>query len=187
MVIIEKLLEYLSFLGLSSANLSGLLLPTSGLAGPGWLFGALGTVAVSIFGISIGKTRAIMSLFSIYVTFVFDRLFPYFDKIQNIAGNSIEPYWIRAGIFILVYVAVFIIFNFSILRKRLSSTEFSLFGVVLLSLLQLGLLISILISFLPQELAEKWSFGFYNYFAVKPALFIWAISPLPVLLFFKQK
>lgn len=185
MAIIEKLLEYLAFLKLSPASISDLL-PASG-PGPGWLFGALGTVVISVCGLSIGKTRAILSLLSVYVAFVFDRLFPFFDKIQNIAGSSLAPYWVHLGIFILVYISVYIIFSTSLIRQRISSAEFSLFGVAIISILQLGFLVSIFYSFLPIELAKEWSFGFYNFFRTPLALFLWAVMPLPILLFIKRK
>lgn len=185
MAIIEKLLEYLNTFKPILPNLSNI----SGVAsfGSGWLFGAFGAVALSLYGLSMGRTRAVLSLLSIYVAFVVIQLFPYLDKVDRIIDKPLEIHWLKIGVFLAAYVVIFIIFNFSFIRKRLSSAEFSLFGVILISLLQLGFLTSIIFSFLPEELVNKWSFSFYNYFGTQQALFAWAIVPLPVLLFLKNK
>lgn len=166
-------------------NLPEIYFPAS--IGPGWLFGAFGTVVISLYGLSLGRTRAVLSLLSIYVAFVVIKLFPYFNIINQIAGRGVQDYWLQIGVFLAIYIAIFLIFNFSFIRKRLSSAEFSLFGVILISLLQLGFLASIIFSFLPRESAIKWSSYFYNYLATQQALFIWAVAPLPVLLFIKRK
>jgi len=178
-------MEYFSLLVGNIGGFSGL----ASVSGTGfnWLFGALGAVSLSLYGLSLGRTRAVMSLLAIYVAFTFDRLFPYFPEIKNMISGDISDYWIRVGIFLTVYILVFIIFNFSLLRKRFSSSEFSLFGILLVSLLQLGFVGSILFSYLPAELALKWSFGFYNYLGTQQALFFWSIVPLPALLFLRSK
>ena len=143
-------------------NLSGLL-PASSF-GPAWLFGALGTISISLFGLSMGRTRAIISLLSIYVALAFNQLFPYLDEIQKIVGNSIEKYWLRVGLFLAVYLAAFLIFNSSFLKRKISSHEYSLFWIIILSAIQLGFMVSIIFSIIPEPLSLKWSFGFYKYF-----------------------
>ncbi|MBI2065177.1 MAG: hypothetical protein HYT62_03945 [Candidatus Yanofskybacteria bacterium] len=180
--------EVLKYFSLLMGNIGGFS-SLSGVSGMGftWLFGALGAVSLSLYGLSLGRTRAVMSLLAIYVTFAFDRLFPYFSEIKNMVSGSVVDYWIRIGIFLAVYILVFIIFNFSLLRKRFSSSEFSLFGILLISLLQLGFVGSIIFSYLPNELAVKWSFGFYNYIGTQQALFFWAMAPLPALLLLRSK
>ena len=154
--------------------------------GPGWLFGVLGTVAVSIFSLSIGRTRTVISLLSIYVAFVFDKIFPYSDQIYSITVNKFSEYWLHIGIFLATYIVIFIIFNFSFIRKRLSSTEYSLFGIVVLSMLQFGLFISIIFNMMPISLTSGWLPLSYQYFSTPLALFFWALAPLPVLLFIKK-
>ena len=180
-----KLLEIIRTLIPSLENLPNIS-SISGF-GPGWLFGTFGAVALSLYGLSMGKTRAVLSLLSIYVAFVVIQLFPYLDNIGQMIDKPLEAHWLKIGVFLGAYVIIFLVFNLSFIRKRLSSAEFSLFGVILISLLQLGFLASIILSFLPEEPAVKWSFGFYNYFGSQQALFVWAIAPLPVLLFLKNK
>ena len=154
--------------------------------GPGWIFGALGTVAVSLFGLSIGRTRAVLSLLSIYVAFVFDRIFPYAEEVNKVLGGSFEEYWVRLGLFLAAYLIILLILNFSFIRRRISSGEYSLFGIVILSILQLGFLASIIFNILPESLTSQWLPGLNNYFSTPTALFFWAIAPLLVLLFIKK-
>ena len=113
-------------------------------------------------------------------------IFPYSDKISNIIGSSLEEYWIRLGIFLIAYVVVFSIFNFSFIRKRISSSEYSLFGIIILSFLQVGFLVSVVFNILPEELILKWVPSFSNYFSTPIALFFWAFVPLPGLLFIRR-
>ncbi len=179
-----KLLDFIRSLIPSIENLPNLASISS--LGPGWLLGAFGTVAVSLFSLSIGRTRAVISLLSIYVAFAFNMIFPYSDEVNNIIGSSLEEYWIRLGIFLIAYIAVFAIFNFSFLRKRISSSEYSLFGIIILSFLQVGFLVSVVFNILPEELILKWMPSFSNYFSTPTALFFWAFAPLPGLLFIKK-
>lgn len=179
-----KLLDFIRSLIPSLENLPNLASISS--FGPGWLFGAFGTVAISLFSLSIGRTRAVISLLSIYVAFAFEMIFPYSDRVSNIVGDSLEEYWIRLGIFLIAYITVFAIFNFSFIRKRVSSSEYSLFEIIILSFLQIGFLVSVVFNILPEEVILKWVPSFSNYFSTPTALFFWAFAPLPGLLFIKK-
>jgi hypothetical protein len=179
MVIIEKLLEFLNVLRPTLANL--------GIAsiGPGWLMGAFSIVTVSLYGLSLGRTKAVISLLSIYIAFAFDRLFPYLENLQAVIGNSMEIAWLRIGLFITVYIIVILIFKFSFISKKLSSAEFSLFSTVIVSLIQFGFLFSIVFSILPVSITWQLPSALQIYFGSPQALFIWAMLPLPSLLFLK--
>src|SRR3989338_330702 len=104
----DKVLEYLSFFIGNIGGFSSL----ASVSGTGftWLFGALGVVSISLYGLSLGRTRAVMSLLAVYVAFTFDRLFPYFTEIKNMVSGDIADYWIRTSLFLIVYILVFIIF-----------------------------------------------------------------------------
>lgn len=180
----DKFLEILKSVGINFESFSGL---TSISYGPGWLLSAFGAVALSVFGISMGRTKAVISLFSLYVAFAINWLFPYFEELESVLKLSLGNYWMRMALFVFTYIVTFIIFNLSFVRRRLSSAEFSLISVMILSFLQLGLMLSILLSFIPKDIAQGWFFGIYPYFGSSQALFLWAIAPLPVLPFLRAK
>lgn len=154
--------------------------------GPGWIFGALGSVAVSLFGLSIGRTKTVISLLSIYIAFVLNHFFPYPQEIKGIVGGIFEDYWLKIGLFLVFYIITFFIFSFSFLRKRLSSSEYSLFGIIVLSFFQLGFAISIIFNMFPRDLVSKLSFGFEAYIATGAALFFWAAAPLAAIFFIRK-
>lgn len=180
-----KLLEIIrSFI----PNLEGLSAISSVASlGPSWILGALGTIALSLFGLSVGRTRSVISLLSIYVAFAFDRIFPFLKDIHKLSGNNIEIYWLRLGLFFTIYLTVFIIFNHSFIKKRISAHEYSLFWIFILSFIQLGFIISIIINIVPPEIVSNWQLGFYDYFSTQKALFFWAIIPLPVIFMMGKK
>lgn len=181
-----KLFETIKFLIPNLESLASISSLGGGL-GRGWLLGAFGTVAISLYGLSLGRTRAILSLLGIYVAFAFIQLFPYLEDFNRIIGRPVELHWLKTLIFLTAYAVAFFILNFSLIKRRLSSTEFSLFGVVLISLLQLGFIVSIILSFLPGSVGAAWLPTFHYFFDSRQALFFWAIAPLPVLLFIKRK
>lgn len=158
----------------------------AGFGGPGWLFGIFGAIALSLFGLSVGRTKAVISLFSVYIAFAFEKLFPYLNSLSGLLEGKIETHWLRIGLFLGSYLAIFIIFSLSFIRKRISSQDYSLFGILILSVVQLGFLASIILNILPQDLAIQWSFGFYNYFANSTALFFWALAPLPIMMLIRK-
>jgi hypothetical protein len=185
MVIIEKLLESIKSLTLNAPNISGLInLSTTNY---NWLFGALGTIVLSLYGLSVGRTKAIFSLLSIYVALAINLTFPYFNQLQDFVGGGFQIHWIKVGVFLVAYILVFSIISFSFVYRRISSSEFSLSGILVISLLQLGLILSIVANLLPSSLVENLSLGFYQYLGTNTALFLWLVAPIPVLLFLRSK
>lgn len=159
----------------------------SNLANPGILFSLLALVFVLLYCLSLGRTRALISLLSIYIAFVFQYTFPYYSNIFESVTFTQDPGLIRVGIFLLIYVAAFFILNRSLLKSRLSLDETSIFWVLIISVLQLGLLSSIILNTIPTLALPGVPTAFINYLATSQALFYWATVPLIVLLFIKSK
>ena len=149
------------------------------------LIGLLVLIIVILWGFSLGRTRALVSLLGIYIAFVVEEAFPYLDSIYYYVGDFPE-YWMKSAIFLGMYIIVFLILNHSFIKKRFTSAEFSVFGVFFISILQIGLLLSIFASFLTPELATSLLGNFEVFFASDAALFWWAVLPIPMLLFMKE-
>jgi hypothetical protein len=150
------------------------------------LFGLLILIIVLLWGFSLGRTRALVSLLSIYIALAVTQAFPYLEFLSNYTGDGIPEYWMRSAIFLTIYFAVFSILNHSFIKKRFAMVEFSVFGVLTISILQIGLLLSIFASFLTPELAERLLGGFQILFASQTALFWWSVLPVPMLLVLKE-
>jgi hypothetical protein len=143
--------------------------------GPEILFSFLALVFLLVWGLSVGRTKSVISLLSMYVAYGITITFPYFDKL------SLNNDWARAILFIIAFAVVLVIFSISFLRKRLSSGEFNLFGVLLITLLQIGLLAAILIQLMPADLAGRYLGSLAKFFTGQ-AFFGWFVAPLPALL-----
>src|SRR3989344_3856179 len=123
--------------------------------GPEVLFFLLGVIFFLIWGLSLGRTRALVSLLSIYIAFVLKSTFPYFEYVSRSLNLKYDIKFIEIGLFFAAYIIVFAILNRSLVKVRLSMKETSLLLVGLISVLQLGLLISIIANNLPQDVIDR--------------------------------
>ena len=154
--------------------------------GPGVLFFLLGVVFVLVWGLSLGRTRALVSLLAIYIAYVLEIAFPYLAHVSNIFGLKAGDGLLRIGIFFAAYIVVFAILNSSLVKVRLSMKESSVVIVGLISMLQLGLLISIIFNTLPATMLKQIPPSVMPFFSGNQALFFWFLLPVIALLFIRK-
>ncbi|MEX2090777.1 MAG: hypothetical protein WD989_01430 [Candidatus Paceibacterota bacterium] len=150
------------------------------------LFGILVIVSILLYGLSLGKTRALISLLAIYIAYVLQAIFPYFSELHNAIRFSPELYMTRIALFLVFYIIIFAILNGSLVKRRLTMNEFSIFWVSIISLLQLGILTSVILNFIPADeltMFPKYALG---YFAEQRALFFWLTAPILILIMMKR-
>lgn len=145
------------------------------------LFGLLVLVALLLWGLSLGKTKILVSILSGYVGYALVQLLPYSNVVKELAKN-VEGFWIDIGSFIAAFLIVFLIFSLSFIKKRFSSSEFSLWQIMLFNILNIGFMASVVFSYLPTEMGTKILGNFYWVFGSPQAVFIWAVLPLIALL-----
>ncbi len=156
--------------------------------GPSGLFAILGLIFLLLYGLSLGRTRALISLLGIYVAYAITSVFPYLDRLHDLIKVSPELYITRVGLFLFVYVIVFVVFNHSLVKSRLTLKDASFLSVSIISVLQLGLLITIITNIVPVS-AFKISgnlSGITEYFSTNEALFYWFLAPIVVVSFMKR-
>lgn len=171
-----------SLQALIPANLSADL---SAITGPQQLFAMLGALFVFLYGMSVGKTRALISLLAIYVAFELTTIFPYLNQLIAVIPWRIEPYMVQIIMFLAIYLAIFVLLNKSSLHGRLTLNEMAFWQVLIISVLQIGLLGATITSFAPAEITKALLGPFYALFVSPKALFFWAVGSLAVLPFFK--
>jgi hypothetical protein len=172
----------LPFLGAASGNLTAALASITDVRG---LFALLVGIVVFLYGISIGKTRAILSLLSIYVAYALTVLYPFRVWTEQFMAPESRPL-VPTAVFIVSYLFVFGILNLSVLRRRLSLGEISIPRVLVISTIQIGLLASMITSLLPSEVTER--FGQWRpYITGGPILFIWTVGAVLILPFMREK
>lgn len=153
---------------------------------PTTLFVGLVLIFMLIYGLSLGRTKALISLLSIYVALAFDAGFPYLGKLHELLPVSRELYTTRLAIFLLVYLTVFAILNNSFAKGRLNLKESSIISVAVISLAQIGLLIAVITNIIPDEIIKKMPQYLSAYFGTKQALFYWIILPIVLLIFLRK-
>jgi len=167
---------------LANINFAGL----GNLTGPKELFVMLSLVFIFLYGMSIGKTRALLSLLSIYVALALISLFPFFSLIEANAPENLEPYFLKAGLFFIFYVGSFAVLSYSSMR-RLTMGELSIGKVLMISILQVGLIGAVIISFLPEDVGGQLFTPVIRFFGTTEALFFWCLGSLAILPMMRQK
>ena len=142
------------------------------------LFGLLILLFIFLYGISVGKTKALLSLMSIYGAFMLTVTFPFVPALLSMIGDNVNGALVPALLFINFYIIVSALFNFSSLRHRLSMGELSFGKVLVISIFQVGFLASVLFYLLPVEIIPDSLLSVYSYFGTQQALFFWAVLPL---------
>src|SRR3989344_2716053 len=92
------------------------------------------------------------------------------------------------GILVFVfYLTVFAILNRSLVKHRMTMKEFSFFWVSFISLLQLGMLLSIILNFFPSDKLTMFPPSVLIYFGEQKALFGWLLAPVVLLIFMRRE
>lgn len=154
--------------------------------GPQVLFFTLGVIFILLWGLSLGRTRALVSLLAIYIAYVLETLFPYLSYINDGLNLNYDISFIRIGLFFAIYIIVFAILNGSVVKARLTMGETSLAIVGLISALQLGLLTSIIVNNLSAVILRQAPEFILPFFYGQQALFAWFLAPVISLLFIRK-
>lgn len=133
-----------------------------------------------VLGFVFGRFKMINILINVYISLAFIGIIP-----EHIF--SISPY-AKSGIFILLLVFL------TAVDRRLFDLHFSNVGtdffwrLFVMSILVTGIIVSVLLSFLPYKVALSFiSLSAYGYFASPFALIFWMVVPLLSLLFINNR
>ena len=136
-------------------------------------------VASLIYGLSMGRDRAIVVIVSIYMALAVVDYAPFIENL--IKGTAIEQFFIfKITSFLVVFILLFYLLAQSALLNTIASRSAtrSWWQAILFSFLQVGLLISIVLSFLPAEATNVFSDFTKKAFTTEMARFVWIVSPI---------
>jgi hypothetical protein len=137
------------------------------------------------YGITSGKKKLIAALFSIYISGLVFKNFSYLDAfVKN--RPLIETFLFRAGAFAILVILLTFLFNKILPRDYVSGTR-EWWKIILLSILEAGLLMSLIFQLLPVKEIFNLSPFVKNIFASSRAFFWWLILPLVALFFIVRK
>ena len=151
-----------------------------------WLVIFFFCFAVLVIALSLGRSRMLLALLSMYAAVFFETNFLYFDKLRELFKNLPE-YWLHLVLFLVTYGVVFAIINRSFLKHRLTLAESAVIVVVLIAIAEMGFLATILVGYFPEEWLGKIPPKFLPYLATEKAQFWWAVVPVLALIFSKGK
>ncbi len=151
-----------------------------------WLVVLFFVFVVFLVGLNLGKSRLLLSLVSLYIAAFLEPHFVYFDKLRELLKGRPE-FWLHIGLFLTFFIISLLILNRSVLKHSLTLRETSFLPIILAAILEIGFLASLLMAYLPREIAGSWPAGIVNLFNTKNARFWWALAPLILLLFMKRK
>lgn len=172
---------------LAKLNILPALVSSTGVTGdPKSLFGLLAVTMLVMYGLSVGRTKALVSLLSIYVAYTLTVLFPFADRISERLPDRFIP-MMGIALFFLLYACVFLLISHSMKRTRLSLGEISIIQVLLISVVQIGLLASVVVSLLPDQIAAGVLGPLQVAFAGQRALWSWAAASLAILPLMKSR
>lgn len=136
-------------------------------------------IGALLYGLSLGRDRVIVIMVSVYMALAVVSNTPILSGINlsfNVNDNSV----VKITVFLGLFVVLFFLLSRSALLKTLgaSSAPGSWWQTILFSVLQVGLLISITLSFLPREITQGLSEGTKLVFMSDNGRSAWMILPI---------
>ena len=139
-------------------------------------------VAAFVYGLSLGRDKVLSILVSVYMALAVVNTAPYINR----AAQASVSIGVGNGFFIKLtaFIALFIVLFFLLSRSALDATIVSDGGgggglqTILFSFLQVGLIISVVLSFLPVSATSTLAPLTLQVFTTEPARFFWIVAPI---------
>ncbi|MBI5655197.1 hypothetical protein HZC53_06125 [Candidatus Uhrbacteria bacterium] len=132
-----------------------------------------------LYGLSLGRDRVIVILVSVYMALAVVSNTPILSSL-NLSLNINENFALKITFFLGIFVALFFLLSRSALLRTIGGTGApgSWWQTILFSILQVGLLISITLNFLPREITQGLSDSTKNIFMSDNGRSAWMILPI---------
>ena len=137
-------------------------------------------VASFVYGLTLGRDRIIMILIAIYITLAVVGAAPFMDQLIPPDANPNNVFMYRIALFLGAFVALFFLLSRSAILRALARSDApgEWWQIVVFSILHVGLLISITLSFIPEEYYGQLSQMTRDWFVGEGAVFFWVIAPI---------
>lgn len=135
-----------------------------------------------IYGMSMGRDRIVIVLVAIYMAIAIVSYAPYISNFVTEVkiGNSFA---FQVTMFVGVFAVLFFLISQSALLKHLGGAQErgGTVSAMIFSVLQTGLLISVILSYLPKEAVNVFSPQIQKVFVADLAKFVWVVAPIVVM------
>ena len=140
-------------------------------------------VGVLLYGLSLGRDRVVMLMVSIYMGLAIVTNAPYLKDFT--ATLSFNQFAFQIGAFFGFFTLMFILLSRSALFKNWESgMAGGLWQTVIFSVLHVGLIASVAMSFLPEASLAHFSDTTRGLFLSDPGKFTWLVAPVAAMMIF---
>lgn len=143
-------------------------------------------VAGFLYGLSLGRDRIIVILISVYMALAVVNSAPYIGNFTADIGVN-QFFAFRVSTFVVAFVALFFFMSRSALLNTIASSDSrgSWWQILLFSFLHVGLLISIILSFLPPGATGHLAPLTQKIFVQDTGRFVWILAPILAMVLIK--
>lgn len=148
-------------------------------------------VAAFLYGLSLGRDRIIVILVSVYMSLAIVDRVPFLNNegFQNAINNITSQFFVfQISAFLLLFVVLFFVITRSALLKTIASSDSPgpWWQVLMYSILHVGLLVSIILSYIPIESLEGVLAPLTRQvFTTSGAQSFWILAPVVAMFIFK--
>ncbi len=171
---------------LNTGKLQQLAGSVGSLKNPYLLFGAVAAVMFVLYGMSVGRTKALVSLLALYVAYTLAVVFPFVDWWSEHVPVAIKPS-APAVLFLALYGVSFFILSYAMAHARRTISEGSLLPLIFISVTQIGLLAAMTASFVAPAFAQRALGAALPFVAGQYALFFWSAGAVLVMLVMRPR
>lgn len=137
-------------------------------------------VASFVYGFILGRERIMLILVSIYICIAITETTPFLYNMipQDYSANNIFIF--KIGVFLGLFVLLFFLLSGSRVLRTFSRSNSpgGWWQVIVFSILQVGLLMSVMISFVPEEFYNQLSSFTREWLSGESVQFFWLIAPI---------
>jgi hypothetical protein len=130
-----------------------------------------------LLGLALGKGRIFVLLLGGYISFALMNVVP-FKKISPALFQKEENFVVLIVVFVVLVGLIYFILSRSILKSARNKKSKSIFRSLFLGIFLIGMLVSIIFSFLPTDLLAAFSLPVKNIFNTPIARLLWLVIPL---------
>ncbi|MBU0707610.1 hypothetical protein KKG41_04525 [Patescibacteria group bacterium] len=145
-------------------------------------------IASFLYGISLGRDRILVILVSIYMALAVVNTAPYIGDMSTTEVGVNQFFVVRISLFLGVFILLFFLLSRSALLQTIASNSEkrgNFWQIMIFSILHVGLLISITLSFLPDTSSESLSPLTQTIFTSELGRFLWIVVPIILMIMFK--
>ncbi|XOU94592.1 MAG: hypothetical protein ACNFW9_00835 [Candidatus Kerfeldbacteria bacterium] len=148
-------------------------------------------VAAFLYGLSLGRDRIIVILVSIYMSLAIIEHAPFLNSewLHDWINGVVNQFFVfQISAFLILFIVLFLVITRSALMKTIASSDTAgpWWQVLLYSTLHVGLLVSIVLSYLPADTVEQVLAPLTKQvFTTEVAQSVWILSPVVAMIAFK--